>query len=105
MNKVYFFYGKYFKSFCKLQLEVAIVTCCGVVCMYSVCTGDEGALRRFLIGIAAECPFGGNPEHCHAYELRGLTMKQRLEWIEKLSHEKKIEFYESHKQCYEVSKR
>ncbi len=70
--------------------------------IFNICIDDEGAIKRFIIGLIAECPFGGNPTDCQVSQVRELSMKQRINWIDELPLEERKEFYLNHKFCYDA---
>ena len=60
---------------------------------------DIADLKTVLFGLAVECPMGNNPSDCQIHHIRLLPMQERYEWVEKLSNEQCVEYYEYHKKC------
>ena len=60
---------------------------------------DVGIARRMLIWLSFECPSGGNPIHCPGHAIRLKTIPERKAWIEGLSDQECLDFYERHLAC------
>lgn len=57
--------------------------------------------RFALHGRILRCPLGGNPDDCPLYEIRKLSMEDRIDWLESQTDEDTIALYEQHNKCLE----
>jgi hypothetical protein len=61
---------------------------------------DKAAIKAYMMGLAMECPLGGNPEDCPMHEVRRLDKKARSEWVFQLSDQQCSELYKNHRACF-----
>jgi hypothetical protein len=58
------------------------------------------SLRAFVIGLTMACPFEqANPPECPLHELRGQTLRQRLDWAAGLGRDELVDVMQRHYAC------
>jgi hypothetical protein len=57
-------------------------------------------LKQSLFGISIECPFdGSNPDGCPLCAIRKLSLKERFEWVSRLTIEEATAIWAKHEKC------
>ena len=57
--------------------------------------------RPLLSGLVSECPLdGGNPPGCVFYELRKMSVLERLSALADLTDEVRLEMFAQHNRCF-----
>lgn len=67
---------------------------------------DIEALKVFEYGLLMACPLGSdpNPRDCPFYETRKRPIAERFNWVDELSDEKCVEYYQYHIKCFTKKK-
>ncbi len=55
--------------------------------------------RFALHGRILRCPLGGNPPDCPLYDVRKLSIAERIAWIESKNDDEAIDLYRQHNEC------
>jgi hypothetical protein len=57
-------------------------------------------LRQLILGLAMACPFDqSNPPACQLYEIRNLGLKERFQWVSKLTLSEAEGIWAIHEKC------
>ena len=58
-------------------------------------------IRRYLAGLAFDCPFGGgNPKDCICHELRTKPKKERTRILAAMTDEECLQIFDRHRKCF-----
>lgn len=67
--------------------------------LYEIDVENFEILKTFIIGLLVECPMGGNPKKCQLYLIRKKPLKDRLVWLDTLSHAEMKDAFHKHRAC------
>ncbi len=70
----------------------------------SVLVNKESAVRTAMHGRILRCPIGGNPSDCPLYEIRQLSIEERMEWLDSKSDFELTALFGYHVKCLERKK-
>lgn len=62
---------------------------------------DAKQLRAMVVGLAFECPLGGNPSDCMCHSIREMPAGERFEWVKRLSDDECLDLFRKHSLCLE----
>lgn len=66
----------------------------------SVASSQQNHWKSAAFGLSVACPFDqGNPSTCPLHEVRKMNLKERYEWIQRLSDESTLHLLTHHQKC------
>jgi len=59
----------------------------------------ESIVKTYVTGLVVECPQLKCGMQCSLFEVRTLALRDRVKWVDTITHQQRLEIASSHKNC------